>query len=123
MPYTIFILDDNQEILELTKCSLEHLPDVTLHTFSNPHLALKNIETSGIPDLIITDLKMAHMNGIEFLTRLSQQGKPLNAIIFTGNPATLPPACNYHIIFKDFHGFDKLVLEVESMLHLEHTVE
>lgn len=115
MSHSIFVVDDNREILELTECNFKHLKNITLLTFTNPQTVLKKIEAHGAPDLLITDLNMKQMNGIEFITRLRVFTIP-NIIIFTGDAAALPPSCHYHTVFKDAGGFEKLVDKVEELL-------
>lgn len=115
MSHSIFIVDDNREILELAECNLKHIQNTTLLTFTNPQTALKKIEAHGAPDLIITDLNMKQMSGIEFITRLRVFDIP-NIIIFTGDAAALPPSCHYHTVFKDAGGFEKLAGKVEELL-------
>jgi len=116
MPRTVFVIDDNNEILDLTRYSLEHITDISLQTFSNPVSALRKIESEGRPDLIITDLKMSSMNGVELLARLSIVAKTVPIIIFTGHAEVLPPGNNCYTVFKDAHGFEKLVDTVEDIL-------
>jgi len=118
---TIFIIDDNHEIIELTRFSLEHLDDCSLQTFATPQAALNRMRTSGMPDLIITDLKMSSMNGIELLVHLRKLSTTVPVIIFTGHPEVLPPGCNCYSVFKDNHGFDRLVEMVEKILGVEQS--
>lgn len=122
MSKTIFIIDDNHEITELTRFSLEHIDDCTLQTFTSPQAALNRIASSGVPDLIITDLKMSRMNGIEFLVHLRKMSGAVPVIIFTGHPEALPPGGNCYSVFKNHHGFDRLVETVEKILGVEQKV-
>lgn len=45
--------------------------------------ALKSLEESSV-DLIITDIEMPHMNGIEFLKNIRERGWDVEVIFFTG---------------------------------------
>lgn len=116
MSKSIYVIDDNHEIAELIRYSLEHISEATFKTFYSPQAALKKIESKGLPDLIITDLKMSSMNGIELIARLSQIDEEVPIIVFTGHPESLPPGLNCHTVFKNAHGFDRLVTTVEDIL-------
>jgi DNA-binding NtrC family response regulator len=116
MSHSIFILDDDTKILELTKCNLESIDHVKIHLFSDPVQALHAIYNEGIPDLIITDLLMPEMNGLEFLAKITQKGPPPRALLFTGQPEKVPDSCIYPVIRKDINAFQLLHQMVVTML-------
>ena len=45
--------------------------------------ALKSLEKNSV-DLIITDIEMPHMNGIDFLKNIRERGWDVEVIFFTG---------------------------------------
>lgn len=65
--YSIILVDDERSLRE----SIEHLVDWNdngfdlIGTAQNGLDALELMENKGIPDVIITDIKMPVMNGIE----------------------------------------------------------
>lgn len=66
----IVILDDretNQKIFSKLAGSIE--PSVAVHSFGNPVELLAWLE-HNTPDLVVTDSKMASMDGAEFIWRL-----------------------------------------------------
>jgi len=66
----IVILDDretNQKIFSKLAVSIE--PSVAVHSFGNPVELLAWLE-HNTPDLVVTDSKMASMDGAEFIWRL-----------------------------------------------------
>ena len=62
----ILIVDDKAEMLLLLKRILSEETSYEVLTESDPEKALARIRETGV-DLLITDLKMPKMNGIEFL--------------------------------------------------------
>ena len=63
---TVLIVDDQaiiRMILEELVCSIG--PEIETESFSDPVLALEWAKQDP-PDLVLTDLKMPNMNGIEF---------------------------------------------------------
>ncbi|MBC75830.1 MAG: hypothetical protein CME64_07425 [Halobacteriovoraceae bacterium] len=61
----ILIVEDNSDLSMLTKLALTKV-GYTVVCASNGEEALKYIETSGMPDLILLDMKMPVMDGWEF---------------------------------------------------------
>lgn len=86
---TIFIIDDSLTMTMSVKQSLE-IAGFTVETASDGQMALDKVKSGFKPDLIITDVNMPRMDGLEFirnvrpilrftpilvLTTESQQGK------------------------------------------------
>ncbi len=117
MEYSILLLDDDEEILELTKCNLETVPEYKIHPFGDPVQALRRVYLFGVPDLIVTDLDLPEMSGIEFIARVSRDYPAVKAVIFTGRPEALPRDCKYPVILKEPDAYEHLVRMVESILH------
>ncbi len=46
--------------------------------------ALRNVE-SGAPDMVVTDLNMPNMTGMEFLSTLREQGSELPVLVVTSD--------------------------------------
>ncbi len=63
-PYTILIVDDNQQNLELIEAYMEELPDVRPITATNGAEALDAV-ASEHPDLILLDVMMPKISGFE----------------------------------------------------------
>lgn len=66
MAKTILIVDDSSTMLMSLKNSLE-INGFQVLTASDGLLALDKLKTGTKPDLIITDINMPHMGGIEFI--------------------------------------------------------
>lgn len=71
---TLYIIEDNDDNLLLYEWVFtRHLPDYTFHLFSDGKLLEERLETTHQkPDLILLDLKLPYISGIEILARLKQ---------------------------------------------------
>ncbi|MBN1576528.1 MAG: response regulator [Chitinispirillaceae bacterium] len=116
MEYSILLLDDDEDLLELTRCNLESINHLKILPFSDPFQALRRIHLFELPDLIITDLDLPGMNGIDFLAEVMRLHPAVAAIIFTGHPEALPRNCRYPVILKEPNAYEHLVAMVESIL-------
>ena len=116
MEYSILLLDDNEDILALTKCNLESIDNLKILQFSDPVQALRRIHLFGAPDLIITDLDLPEMNGIDFLAEVKRLHPDIKAVIFTGRPDALPKGCVFPVIRKELNAYKHLIALVRSIL-------
>lgn len=78
----ILVIDDEKDICELFKKILG-LEGYTVLTAQNGYDGIKINEKSN-PDIIILDLKMPKMNGIETLRRIRKKDADVIVIILTG---------------------------------------
>lgn len=79
--FNILILEDNAEILDLIEM-LVRIEGHIAYPASLPSLAFKVLQTEEI-DLIISDIKMPEMNGVEFLKAIRQQGIKIPVIFYS----------------------------------------
>ena len=82
MKKTIFIIDDSATVIMSLKTALE-MNGYTVKTASNGKMALDEIASGFKPDLIITDLNMPIMNGLEFIKNVRQILKFTPILILT----------------------------------------
>jgi two-component system, chemotaxis family, chemotaxis protein CheY len=68
MPKTIMIVDDSSTMLMSLKNSLE-IAGFNVLSASDGALALATLHGGAKPDLIITDINMPNMGGIEFISK------------------------------------------------------
>ena len=68
-PYHILVVDDNQDLLDYLRALLS--PNYKISCASNGKEALKWLD-EWIPDLVISDVMMPIMNGIEFCKQMKQ---------------------------------------------------
>ncbi len=90
-PYNALIIDDDPIVRRQTSLLLTALGITEVLTVTNGEAALLTIERAGSTgiDLLITDLKMPGMDGIEFLRCLAHAGYPGDLIIASGVDAQL----------------------------------
>ena len=78
----VWIIDDEESIRTICTSALEDLFNV--ESFSSASEALLALNSSR-PDLIITDIKMPGMSGLEFLEKVSEKFPDLPTIIITAH--------------------------------------
>jgi len=76
----IMIVDDDYSVRESLKIFLEDLYDVA--DYGSPVKALKNVEEEN-PDVILLDITMPEMNGIEFLRKLRDMRNETSVVMLT----------------------------------------
>ncbi len=82
MAHTIVIIDDEADLLDLLKLILTEKTDYNILTTSDPKQALDWCREYNA-DVLISDLRMPQMEGIELLKLLKAQDKNIPFIIMT----------------------------------------
>jgi EAL domain-containing protein (putative c-di-GMP-specific phosphodiesterase class I)/DNA-binding NarL/FixJ family response regulator len=73
-PTTVLVVDDEPFMLGLLRRALGQLGVSSISTHDNAHAALRELEVAQeLPDLIMMDLNMPGMDGVEFIRRLADQ--------------------------------------------------
>ncbi len=116
MKYSIFLVDDDETILELTKTYLEDFKSCKIHSFRDPQQALYGIQLFGAPDLIITDLNLPRMNGLKFLTEVDWIAPETKAIIFSASKEVIIGQSRYPVILKSPASYECLLRMVKTYL-------
>jgi len=78
----ILVVDDEQDMLLLLKRIIGEETDHKVVTTTDPLEALEQIQTGGF-DLMITDLKMPKMNGINLLGKVKKMAPAVSVIVMT----------------------------------------
>ena len=78
----VWIIDDEESIRTICTSALEDLFKV--ESFANASEALLQLNSSQ-PDLIITDIQMPGMSGLEFLDKVSEKFPEIPTIIITAH--------------------------------------
>jgi CheY-like chemotaxis protein len=79
----ILIVDDESVVVEFVERVLETV-GYQLMTATSGEQALQLCTSKGIPDLLVTDMKMPRMEGDELASRLRQQEPDLKVLYLTG---------------------------------------
>lgn len=82
MPRTIIIIDDETDLLDLLKLILTEKTDYNILTTTDPKQALDWCREYQA-DVLISDLRMPHIEGIELLKLLKEQDETIPFIIMT----------------------------------------
>ena len=83
MDKSILVVDDDPSVQEVFRRMLVR-NGYEVHTAANGRLGLREIERKH-PDLVIVDMIMPDIGGIEFLTRLSKAKSTIPVIAASGN--------------------------------------
>src|SRR5262249_14926781 len=82
----ILIADDDPATLELLTAALENR-EYQISTATDGTAALRQLEADRF-DLLLTDVRMPGLTGIELLARLRQKGSAPRAIVMTSDDTT-----------------------------------
>jgi DNA-binding NtrC family response regulator len=118
MPKRIFVVDDEKCIADSLAVILRR-SGCEASAFYNAQSALEQIE-SGCPDLVITDVVMPGMNGLDMAILIRERHPACKVLLFSGQAATrslLEEAgkrgYDFELLAKPIHPTDMLAL-VES---------
>ncbi|WP_138493633.1 response regulator transcription factor [Paenibacillus pinistramenti] len=111
----ILLIDDHPSVMEGTKVMLEKEPDISVTAHHQaPSKAVERVR-SGHFDLILIDLTMPEMNGIELSKGIIRVKPDSIILIYTGND--LSPHLN-HLIEAGIAGFISKTSTQEEMLRI-----
>lgn len=83
-PKTLLIVDDEKKVLR----ALERVfrkENYKIHCIASPTKALDLIEEIN-PQVVLSDRRMPHMDGLDFLTRVKEKHPQCHCILMTGDP-------------------------------------
>ena len=101
MSKSILIVDDEQIIRNVLKRKLEQTTSYTVHTADDGTTALEVFGNEKV-DLVISDLLMPQMNGIELLRHLKKSEPSIPVIIITGYGTLDDAIAAIHLGAEDF---------------------
>ena len=119
--YSILVIDDEIEILNMLSRFLNRNPNFTVQTFSNPVSALSSINNNTKYDLVLLDIMMPQMNGLDVLEKLKEINSDQKVIMMTAY-STLDKVLKSHkigatnYIMKPFSSLDSLEKKVIEVL-------
>ena len=119
--YSILVIDDEIEILDMLSRFLNRNPNFTVQTFSNPVSALSSINNNTKYDLVLLDIMMPQMNGLDVLEKLKEINSDQKVIMMTAY-STLDKVLKSHkigatnYVMKPFSSLDSLEKKVVEVL-------
>jgi len=123
----IIFVDDSKTVLMTAQMSVKELVDssqIELKTFENPLEVLEAVENGFIYDLLITDINMPQMSGLEMAKRLKEMEsvklKPILALTTEKSPDIMKRGKEIGLagwIVKPFSP-QKLLMGVKRVLKL-----
>jgi len=81
---TILIIDDEEKVLQALKDVLE-ADNYVVHTAGNGVSGIRSFEADP-PDLVITDINMPDVEGIELIRNLAKRSRKVPIIAISGDP-------------------------------------
>ncbi len=80
---TILVVDDDAQVRDLVS---EYLRDFGYQVLEahDGRAALSLLDTRAAPDLVITDIRMPEMSGLEMVAAMEQRGQALKVIFMSG---------------------------------------
>ncbi|RLA96892.1 MAG: sigma-54-dependent Fis family transcriptional regulator, partial [Deltaproteobacteria bacterium] len=79
---TILVVDDEKDMLNLLKRTLEPDLNCEVITAETGHIALEILESTSV-DLVLADIKMPGMNGLELLERIKDRNPWITVVMMT----------------------------------------
>lgn len=115
----VVIIDDEREILSSLERFLNRGDKYSVKTYENPVTALSSISQNT--DVILLDVMMPHMNGLDLLPKLKEKLPNVKIIIMTAY-STLDTVINAHrsgatdYIMKPFPSLSDVDKKIQSIL-------
>ncbi len=79
---TVWVVDDDHSIRWVLEKALEKA-QINVHTFENAEMLFQALKRKTPPDVLITDIRMPGMNGLDLTRKINEQFPDLPVIIIT----------------------------------------
>lgn len=96
----VLVVEDDASIREAL-CDVLRLAGYEAEGAENGRVGLAALDRE-IPDVILLDLRMPVMNGVEFLREITPRKLACRIIVLTANPQDLPPGTNLPMLAKPY---------------------
>jgi len=119
MQKRILVVDDNQAVRLIVRSTFEMQGPYIVHEACD---GVDAVEKAGSlnPDVVIMDLSMPRMHGLEASRKLKRDHPPVHVVLFTAHKAALTPseACNAGLdaVVSKSDGLESLLNQVETIL-------
>lgn len=84
----LWLVDDDEELLELVSHRLQTQTPTDTSLFNSGKEALKALQESGAPDILLVDLQLPEISGLELSRRVKERNPRLKTIVITGHQST-----------------------------------
>ena len=84
--HRILLVDDEEGVLDVCVVALRGLPDIEIVAESSSRRASERLAAESF-DLLVSDIRMPEMSGLELLRTARERDPDLAAIILTGFPS------------------------------------
>ena len=118
----IAIVDDENDILEVLEVFLSRSGNFQVTTFNNPINGLSAVQAGGY-DLVLLDIMMPHMDGIEFLKKVKETNPEVEVVMMTAF-TTLERTIEAHkygaknYLTKPFESLKKVQEKISKVLDI-----
>jgi len=115
----IAVVDDDQQITAMLEKYLKRNENYRVTVYNNPLTALSSIDTSI--DVILLDIMMPQMNGLDFLPKMKEKHKEINIIMMTAY-STLDKVLDSHrygaehYLMKPFDSLDSVSKKIDEVV-------
>ena len=112
----IAVIDDELHILSMLEMALSRNSHFSVRAFSDPLVALDELHTWK-PDVVLLDIMMPQMDGIEVLKEIKKRHKETKVIMMTANTTLERVISSHHL------GADNYLLKpFESLRAVEQEI-
>ena len=121
----VFVVDD-EPLIASTLETVLNAHDFDALAFIDPSDALQTAITEAPPDVLVTDVMMPQMNGVELARRMKESFPKCQVLLFSGHASTETLVSNanfggwdFQIVAKPFHP-EQLIKEIKRLIHGKH---
>lgn len=82
----IIVVDDDDQFRDITASVLSHQIEETILSFGSCDDAWNHIETNNGVEVVLSDINMSGMNGLELLKRIKKRFPEKICIMMSGDP-------------------------------------
>lgn len=111
-PKKILVIEDDAAIRDAL-CDVLTLAGYDATGAEHGKAGLQALEEGPLPDVILLDLRMPVMNGVEFLRAVEPKNLATRIIVLTANPQDLPPGLKLPLLAKPY-DVDRLIRVIEG---------
>ena len=119
----VLVVDDNEVIRMIVRSALEMQTPFVIHEAVDGVDALEKVETFN-PDLVVMDLSMPGINGLDASRSLKKSHPPTQVVLFTAHKDVLSESdahkAGVSAVVSKTEGLETLLHQVEDLLQPVH---